>query len=371
MNWYNFRHCVCNSSSECFHEIFHEFISQLNDDINCSNSSNIYGKDSGNKIVISLESQTKKKYPMIVAELYALDKQTLELKTSNSSNNLRFNLSSFGEIYWLLNSLYPPSMKVLEMFKINEISTLIFDLIQNMSSQNMLSQNISKHMHSTISNPNFDNNQDKILKVKNDNVMIINDSENECESENESDDDNISDIIKNEQVNMNTEQQNEDMDKKSLEIEEQKYSIFMSEKETTYPRILEHFINKYISWNSIPPLFMSKFPIFLYLDGRDLDGNSVGERILDTDDEYYVYTLLYDALFDENFDIPSDEKYQNIIKDFMNHIPPIPLITSKQLMEGLNDSDDEIFNDDDAEHEDMIDMIDTEIDFFQMKNRSH
>lgn len=130
--------------------------------------------------------------------------------------------------------------------------------------------------------------------------------------------------------------------RKQKEKEEQERDIFISNKTTTYPRIFEHFFHENIikSWDDIPLLFRSKFPVFLYLDGRDLEGRQSHKRYLDTDDEFRLFNILHEAYTNEDdFDLElisiEDEK---ILSDFLNNnLPPYKddVITEQDVYDAL------------------------------------
>ena len=136
--------------------------------------------------------------------------------------------------------------------------------------------------------------------------------------------------------------------KKEEERENEERNIFTSEKEYTYPKIFNHFFVKKIikSWNDLPPLFMIKFPIYLFLDGKDTEGKDTGTKILGTDDEFRLYKMLYRSLIDDEFEMPDNDDDANLVREFMENLPPIPIMTSNDIMETLNESDDELFGED-------------------------
>lgn len=122
---------------------------------------------------------------------------------------------------------------------------------------------------------------------------------------------------------------------------EQEYNKFISEKDYTYGLIYEKFFikNQIKGWDCVPPFFMIKFPIFVYLDGRDTEGNVVRPRILDTKDDFKMYKLMYDALVYPDFEMPEDEEVAKIILDFLDTYPSIPIQTETDIMCDLNTFD--------------------------------
>lgn len=107
---------------------------------------------------------------------------------------------------------------------------------------------------------------------------------------------------------------------------------FISEKESVYKLIYMRMFgdeeknkNKAINLYDVPDLFVAKFPVFLYMDGKDLKGNNVRERLLDRDDDFIIYRLLYAALNDQEFIIPEEyennDEYLQLVSDFINFVP--------------------------------------------------
>jgi len=136
---------------------------------------------------------------------------------------------------------------------------------------------------------------------------------------------------------------------------EQERNIFTSEKSFTYPKIYDLFFikRKITSWEEVPPLFLIKFPIYLFLDGRDTKGEKVYERILDKENDFEIYTMLMHALTDDNFEMPDDTKHIELVTKFMETLPPIPIVTPSQIMNKLNEQDNDgeytMFKEDDTE----------------------
>lgn len=138
------------------------------------------------------------------------------------------------------------------------------------------------------------------------------------------------------------------LEEKEKQKMEDKINQFNSQKNFTYKTIYNDFFNKKIipSWDDIPTLFSANFAIFLYLDGKDCNGNNVRPRILDTDDEYRIYNLLLLALTDDTFELPDLESDRLIITDFLDTLPPITLLSSDNIMKSLNDPENDLFEND-------------------------
>jgi hypothetical protein len=151
----------------------------------------------------------------------------------------------------------------------------------------------------------------------------------------------------------------EKKEKKIDEKIEKELSIYISEKEYTYKKIYNAMkkLGK-IDFNKIPPLFMTKFPIFLFMDGKDCKGNNVRERLLDTDDEFKIYTLLYKTLTEENIDETNTDYEDDIICEFINFLPNgFQAFTAEEIMENENKKSDDpnhiIFKEKETEAEEI------------------
>jgi hypothetical protein len=138
------------------------------------------------------------------------------------------------------------------------------------------------------------------------------------------------------------------LEEKETQKMKDKLNQFESQKNFTYKTIYNDFFIKKIisSWDDIPVLFSANFAIFLYLDGKDNDGNDVRPKILDTDDEYRMYNLLLLALTDDAFELPDSESDKIIITDFLDTLPPITLLSSDNIMKSLNDPENDLFEND-------------------------
>jgi len=138
--------------------------------------------------------------------------------------------------------------------------------------------------------------------------------------------------------------------KMEKERKREEYNIFVSEKEFTYPRIYNLFFVKKVikTWDCVPPLFMVKFPVYLYLDGKNTKGETVRDRILGTDEEFDMYKILYDSITDDEFELPEDERIAKIVEDFVETLPPIQIVTARDLLESLNDENDPLFEEDET-----------------------
>ena len=129
-----------------------------------------------------------------------------------------------------------------------------------------------------------------------------------------------------------------------------KYNQFISQKTFTYKSIYNDFFvaKKIPTWDDIPSLFSANFAIFLFMDGKNHDGNQIREKILDTEDEYRIYKLLLLALTDDTFEMPEDDKDVNLITEFLDSLPPMNLLSADKIMTAYNDPEDELFANDET-----------------------
>lgn len=169
----------------------------------------------------------------------------------------------------------------------------------------------------------------------------------------ERDEENLSSYI----TNYNEEQKET---KKRDEELEKNISVYISEKEYTYKKIYNSMIKSGgINFEKIPSLFISKFPVFLFMDGKDCEGNDVRDRLLDTDDEYRIFKILYDSLVDENFNEPENDDDAEIICEFMDFLPNgYQAITPQEIMNFHNKKDNSgaciMFKEDETEQEECF-----------------
>lgn len=128
------------------------------------------------------------------------------------------------------------------------------------------------------------------------------------------------------------------MENKKLEKIQEAINLFIYDKENIYPKIYDDFYvrHKFNGFSNLPPLFISKFLIFLFMEGRDHDGILVRQGLFGRPDEYEIYDLLRNALSDDDFELPDNEEYIIIIKDFLRQLPQINIVSSTEIMDMLN-----------------------------------
>jgi hypothetical protein len=107
----------------------------------------------------------------------------------------------------------------------------------------------------------------------------------------------------------------------------------------TYNKILENVLDhvKTINLNNLPQLFASKFPIYLWMDGKDLNGNQVRKSILYNGNAYNIYDMIYNSLYNEDYEFPDDDEMLEIINDFNNFLPDdYNSHTVEEIMHNMN-----------------------------------
>lgn len=132
--------------------------------------------------------------------------------------------------------------------------------------------------------------------------------------------------------------------KRKVENFEREISIFKTEKEYTYKNIYDKMIKTGgISFDKIPSLFISKFPVYLFMDGKDCNGNTVRDKLLDREDEYIIFTVLHESLVNEEI-VDSDE-YMDLIYNFINFLPNgYQVVTEKEIMDYYNNKNNNTNN---------------------------
>lgn len=135
---------------------------------------------------------------------------------------------------------------------------------------------------------------------------------------------------------------------KNKKREEELKNRFLSEKGFTYQKLYnDFFIEKKIKdWDNLPELFKCKFPVYLFMDGKGIDGKDSHERLLDTEDEFTIFKYLYDVITNDDFEMPEDDKYIKIINEFVENLPPIKFLSEDDIMKLLNDPNDDLFEQD-------------------------
>jgi hypothetical protein len=341
-----------NYSSSNFYEVLHEFLSDV-----ITNSTN-GNKHVNPRIEIYLSNPTNsKKYPMLIDSLFIDRNLILKSMNRKVSYNLKesccvHDLCVFykNDIYYMdylyevsINSLMvtKKTQPITKTEKTEETFVNISDIIGDI---HKLSESV------TNNNPTIE----KVLFPEEELLLLQKEIE-KIESYKETLGSTIDDLTKTideEQQNLSKyaclvrDQETELRQEENKDKEE--YNIFISGKEYTYQKIFNHFFVRKIikSWDDLPALFVAKFPIYLYLDGRNVEGVPHHSRILDTDDEFRMFKMLYSSITDDEFVMPDDERDAEIVSNFINTLPPIQIITADDVMYALNDPDDELFEQD-------------------------
>lgn len=98
------------------------------------------------------------------------------------------------------------------------------------------------------------------------------------------------------------------------------------------------FKHKRITWNSLPPLFISKFVVYLFMDGKDEFGNGVRTKLFGREDEVKIFDILSKSLCDD-FEPPDNDEYIAIVNDFVESLPPVNIMTCDEVNHVLNEKD--------------------------------
>jgi hypothetical protein len=125
--------------------------------------------------------------------------------------------------------------------------------------------------------------------------------------------------------------------KKIIEKRKEKISVYESEKDYTYKKIYDDFYvkKKFKTFEDIPMLFQQKFLIYLFMDGKDINGNDCYDRLYGRDDEYDIYETLLNMLNDDEYEC-ENLNYKKIIEDFIEQLPSDILYSSDEIINSLN-----------------------------------
>ena len=407
-------------TTECIYEMLHEVVSH------------IYSLKKHQKIitiyVVSETYMSPKKYPMIIDTMTIDDQFVLTYESDNESISLfdiaklqqrlpLFTGYSVTAFYKLLNDIMKqnnpkkqsskksrqtsqpkPKQKspvdltdILSNLKsatenINEPSKIepVFFPDELVSSDNSDNDDDSNDEFHKLTLRNDDDNDDyeDCSKDDNDNDNDMNDDEIKAEIEKltkfkRSLDNTVNELKKSaedEQINLSkysslVNTANNDI-KKIKEKDENEYRIFISEKDFTYQKIYTNmFVKKYYTWSDVPSLFLTKFTVYLYMDGKDINGKDVRPKLLNTDDEFKIFTMLHSSIIDEDYECPDDENDKKIINDFLENLPPVTLISPADIMDAYNQCSDsvantEIFKEEGTDQIEAVEKDDDEIELY-------
>ncbi|ARF09503.1 hypothetical protein Indivirus_1_126 [Indivirus ILV1] len=166
--------------------------------------------------------------------------------------------------------------------------------------------------------------------------------------------------------------------RRNKEMEEEKKKKFEANK-CAYRKMRQHLIDGKITENDISPLFKKEYPIYKFMDEKDL---------LDKPDEYILYLNMYDELYPEKNEksdyIPHNVNYlsaeekkkyldmkttnQDIIEEFIYGQPENNLVKKypslNEILEKVGDSDNENYegisfddNNKQTKQEENLDMM--------------
>ena len=131
------------------------------------------------------------------------------------------------------------------------------------------------------------------------------------------------------------------------------FRVFQSDRDYTYKKLHKQMFliddkedengNKptRLEWKDLPDFFSMKYIIFLYLDGKNFKGEQIQDSLLNTDNDFQLYNVLYKSLTDsDDFEIPEENTQLEIFEKFLDFIQncPIPLIDPIVLTNELNNT---------------------------------
>jgi len=145
------------------------------------------------------------------------------------------------------------------------------------------------------------------------------------------------------------------------EKKQKRINVYMSDKNFTYPKIYADFFEKNIlNWTNMPPLFVSKFIVLLYMDGKNTEGKTVRKSLFDRDDAFEIYEMLSNII--SNDELPSENEvsseYYDFIENFVEQLPTIHIVTPEEIMGAMNGTskNKQIFDNDECSQDDVYEM---------------
>jgi len=72
------------------------------------------------------------------------------------------------------------------------------------------------------------------------------------------------------------------------------------------------------------------------------------KKLLGTDNDFELFKMLYDSITDDEFELPEDQGLALLVQDFVENLPPIQIVTHKDLLESLNNPNDPLFEEDET-----------------------
>jgi hypothetical protein len=323
---------------------------------------------------ITVIENTNKKYNIVKAE----HKMNLNLMLHEIiSSNKTFNLNNDKEIYNLLETNCPNYMDHYYVIKnlLNKITNNSNG--QEIKNNNFILNETEKYQNNVITSDNVCEikltKKETECNVCND-IFLNNNNDEDLDSniENMNKDDLLKKMIEleniqlniNELINIEKECITEDKDtianymcklkdeQKQKKLEEQRLldrkHVYEHDKNFAYSKIYEDFFvkKKFNGFENLPPLFMMKFIVFLFMEGKNNNGEYIYENLFGRDDQFDIYEILIESLTDidsiENID---NDEYKNILDKFLGQLPEIQLYSSEEITNSLNqNNDNSIFN---------------------------
>lgn len=410
-------HSLPITVSENFGHIFHEFLSCVHQLASQSRSFEHYSI----KSIVNTDHVIGKKYPVVIEELHACIDAGKFVIITDPVDKL-YNLDTHQQIKFFVDKnkdnihsklifvYYDLIIKINKYISsTNRISTITKEFVSNVHDEIIASvQNIR---------PNVQNKQEhSIGELLSSTSNIINDiietqhklnTESLIESLNENDEEKCSEYIKitkirddiiinddivcenirqlekadellmkhieeeyktledekNTLVNYSCDvRYNDNLKKITDERQNQIKNVYLSEKDYTYPMIYKQFEKNDFDWTVIPPLFISKFPVYLFMDGKDHYGKDVRDKLYNIENEFTIFELLLDAITDDDFNMPDNKDHIKIVKSFLDNLPPIDVITPAEIMITLNaKSDNPIFLEAECDKNDQEDNYEDDV----------
>jgi predicted HTH domain antitoxin len=355
------------------------------------------------KVILTIEIDTYKKtsFPIKINNLY-IQEDNLTNDLLILSDNKTYNLTKFTDLYSLLNLYNNKNNDINQNYINNEIISSIIKLLHVCPTHYKPPPKITTNNNDTILHKNNNNTTpmtklneeisndeflyeknliNNILSKKNNNTTSIiklnEEMSNDCideilkqKSEEKNPKINIEKIqftideleniknitdstilnfeneIEDENENLNTYIEKYNKEKisfsKDEEKKKQKEAIYLAGKDT-YKKILKSMIKSGgVSFDKIPILFNDKFPIFLFMDGKDNNGEDVREKLFGVDDEIKIFDTLHESLINDDINIEDNDDIE-LIEMFADFLPNgYQAMTEKEIMIYENEKNDNL-----------------------------
>ena len=130
--------------------------------------------------------------------------------------------------------------------------------------------------------------------------------------------------------------------KKEKEKYENKLKKYLYDKKKVYPNICHDIFvsHKIKSLEDIPIMFRRQFIVFLFMDGKNINGDFIKKSLFDNKNNFEIYDLLLNSMDDSFNDLPTDTYLLNLLEEFSHFIPDIYLPSLDDINKLAEDHDE-------------------------------